>query len=923
MNIRYNKITTIKKTLASWSGNELFWLHVKGEEGIGKTWFINSILLPQLKPYFLVFNIDASVLSIPLNHHLRDIIHYLYNGNKKIFKPLLSRMPKFLGDGILRYIKLNNDYDEHSYPVKYQIELFRILVNHLSQTRYVVIVLENVSEANSDELKWLSRFFPEESSCPLLLITSGNSANFDYFGINPSKIISLKRLTSKEIFNFCSSHLKTNQLITRLISNHLQTKSNGNPRQLSYLLRIFYRQKIFEQNKIELNPEELPKVPSNLLRTEIYEKVGHTLSKNELYFFILISQIEGLIPHNLLLKIGFGFDLENNFIKTFSQAGLIEKNVYLTKKLYQISDKDLKNCFKNIADVPAVAKRLEIFNEERSVSGEKIPLVVSHFILIAGEKDLALEVALREARKFKDFGNYEMAYRQYSFFKRNLSISEKSVYFDIKIFVEIADTQGKLGLYENAFETLRDYRENLDRTQQDDWFSTTLKMAEILLHMDAFVEARYLLNDLKSKKTVSIPIKASTLMLLGDLERNFSHVEYAKRHYLNSFSILKSTNYENLKYKAYSRLADSYIQRNHNDIQKLIRESIEYFSDSSIYALHIKIELLRMLMRQKKFKDALPLALRLSSDCRSRFIPALLIQTTLYLTEIYAYYGKWYLALSRLKTLDNTSGLIYNEYTKVKILINVAIIEKELSFFGDAKATLENASDYCKKEHYLKEYYEIKVHRAHIKLLIHSYLRTREDLFEVHEWGEAHQDSELIFSSALLISSYELKKHNFSEVKKYLSKAWQILVIDRNQLDKLNYSYYLLQFLLENGRLDKAYRIVRYWKNVKIGGIKFEILGQYFEAKIFIKRENYSEALFCLKSALEIVRKYHIPMQEFIILREIINISPYIESEIDLDKYIQSLNDVFEVLSKRINDSILLRQFQESKAFETIQNLLV
>jgi disulfide oxidoreductase YuzD len=924
MNIRKNNTSSVANIFDTWSGKEFFWLHIRGEEGIGKTWFINSLLQRQLKPYFLMFYVDVSVLNIPLNHHLHNIIHHLNRKNKQFFKPIISAMPKFVGDGIIRYLNLKNEIDEHSYPLKFQIELFRILVNHLSQKKRVVIVLENVSQNNQNELQWLSRFFSEKAACSLVLITSGYPENFEYLSVNPSKIIFLKRLTSKEIYRFCSDYLKTSQINSRLISNHLQTKSNGNPRQLSYLLRVYFRKIFLRQNKSELITEKLPKVPSNLLKTEMYEKIVHTLTQKELHFLILISQVEGLIPENLLLKIGIAFNLENHFIKRFSQEGVIEENTYLSKKFYQISDKRLKYYLRTFTDSPEVALKLEIFDEENTTSKVKIPFVVSHFILNFSKKDIALQIAIREARSFSDFGDYKKAYRQYSFFKRNLSSSEKSVYSGTKIFVEIADIQEKLGLYENAFETLRDYRDYLDRTQEDDWFSTTLKMAEILIYMDAFVEARYLLSDLKGKKTATDKIKASTMMLLGDLEKNFSHSEYAQRHYLNSFNMLKSTNLENLKYKVYAKLADLYIRRNQDEsTKKLFRESIEYFSDAPVYYCLIKMEHLRICMSLKEFQEALPLALQQLNYSRIKFIPSILIQTTLYLAEIYAYYGKWYLALSRLRNLSNTSCLIYNSYTKVRILLNIAIIEKELSFFGDANATLENALNYCIQEHYLKEYYEIKVHRAHIKLLIHSYLRTKEDLLEVLDWAEAHQGSELIFSAALMISSYELKKQNFSEVKKYLSKAWQQLGMERNQLDKLNYSYYLLQYLLEIGKLDKACRIVKYWKNVKIGGVKFIILALYFEGKIQIKKGNYSEAILPLKRALEIVGKYRIPMQEFFILREIIHISPHLESEIKLEKYVHSLNMVFQELSKRINDSILLRQFQESKVFASIQSVLV
>ena len=234
---------------------------------------------------------------------------------------------------------------------------------------------------------------------------------------------------------------------------------------------------------------------------------------------------------------------------------------------------------------------------------------------------------------------------------------------------------------------------------------------------------------------------------------------------------------------------------------------------------------------------------------------------------------------------------------------------------------MSKAEGICKSENFVHEQNEIKIHKGHVQMLIHGYLRQREFLADALRWSIENQDHELFIMASLYLSSYELQQKRFSMAKKHLNEAYSQINLTRNEVDKLNYVYYLLQYLLAIKDFRWINRIIKIWEVSSRGITKFENLVIWFKAKYALKNGNYQTAFKEYKFCLRRSRKYNLAHLEFHVLKEIIILCYQAKFTKEYQKYLKQLRSSFRKLLEAIDDEILKKQFHESREVEELNKI--
>ncbi len=293
-------------------------------------------------------------------------------------------------------------------------------------------------------------------------------------------------------------------------------------------------------------------------------------------------------------------------------------------------------------------------------------------------------------------------------------------------------------------------RDHFGKDDQKSWFYASLQMAEILLRMDALAEARYLLNDLKIKKVADAFTKSFSYMLLGNLEKNLGHQDYALAKYQQALSLIDDIDDAEFIYQLYVKIRAIHLQNEKwEELKTVINKVASAIMNESRGSFMIQLDSVKFYLERKDFKSALRLGLRIYQQVKRRFNPAIMAQTILYLVDVYAFLSKWYLARSHLHQMMKIRLFITHSGTATRIYINLAVIEKEIAHYGNALKQLARAEEISKEENLLHELNEIKIHKGHIQLLIHGYLRQREYLSDALRWAIANQDQELFIMASL------------------------------------------------------------------------------------------------------------------------------------------------------------------------------
>jgi hypothetical protein len=931
---RNSELKKIHTILENWDKDKPLWIHIRGEIGSGKSHLIRYLYEQSLPDFMLLYRFNYDLFEFGVNIQLNLLFQHIYRSFTKEIEALLNQYPHYLKFAILELFQKNSDFfqdrglrEAHSYSNQFYNELlFQILEFFSTKKRKPLVVLENVDFKKNHHMDLLDSL--TSATIPMLIITSGLEEPTQFYH-DKFESINLQKLSAIDIQNFIRDYLRINENNARFIANHIQFKSQGIPGRIKFLLEAHYRDIIPDDSEEFIDTKKLRQIRISPLLEIIFQNMLKQLSDIEISIFSFLSRLIDPPPMKILEKVLQKLKMKKGILKIWIEKGYLGEEELSSEKFVFLQS-NLKAFLTRQPEAPrkTMKKIMEILDDKSTLKKLQFPLQLSHIYFQIGDKKTGLDFAHREARLLRSLNLQQRAYERYNFIKRNFAdYPGKGKNYEA-VFRETGELQKSLGLYENAFESFRELRDQIGKDDKQIWFSASLQMADILLEMDAFAEAKYLLNDLKIKKAADAHTKSYAIMLLGDLDKNLGRDDYALKKYEKALSLLDGdksevkqvgNNNQELIFQLYSKIRKIFVtSENGEELETLISKAVRMMRKGSRYHNIARLDLLKYLMDQKELKRARKIAIQLLHESKQRFDPSIMTQTVLYLVEVYAYFSKWYLARSHLRQLVQLRLFFTSQRIRVRIFMHLAVIEKEIARYGEALKLLKQAEKMCMEENYSREQNEIKIHKGHIQLLVHGYLRQREFLADALNWSIEKQDQELFIVASLYMSSYELQQGRLKKAKKHLDEARSQISESGNELDKLNYIFYLLQYLLKTDRFQRAERIAQIWQDMSSGITKFENLALWFKAKSLLKQGDFVGALSNYKLILERSRRYHLPHLEFHILKEMVDLCHQSGLDKEIRKFTSQLQSAFKMLLNAIEDEILTKQFSESREVEEL-----
>ncbi|MEJ2051808.1 MAG: hypothetical protein P8Y60_18610, partial [Calditrichota bacterium] len=500
---------------------------------------------------------------------------------------------------------------------------------------------------------------------------------------------------------------------------------------------------------------------------------------------------------------------------------------------------------------------------------KKFNYQISHLLYDIERIKSALEMAGHEAGWLMEQSKLPQAADRLYFLVRMWDLNSRQVKDIDLILGRLSEIYLRLGAYENAFEILKRQRSQvlkLTKTKPTaaihrKWINVNLRMAETLIAMDAFQEARYLIRESQIKKYCDLPSKGKCCELIGDIEFNLGHFEYARKNYKEAINYYQqSDNAENVL-KIYKKLKqlikndqDSFIKLNTNTYSIIIR-----LTTKPDYLNELLLDLLRLRMEEKNYQESLKLCINLRQNLLRVYEPKIYFQLTLYLTEVYSQLGKWHLAISLIRRESNNLYVQHRPNHLVQALIQLGMLYKEQARYGEAKSVLEKGLKLSIQYHYQVQQYEIKLHLGHMYLLSHAMLRAYEYLQQAYFWAFKEKSREVLLLANLYLSYYELQNMKIERSRKYLREAKKIINVSQNRIDNLNYLFYLGAWLYVTQRANHLRKVIDLMKKKSKNLPRYIATADYLLTKLNIYEQNFREAEKSFRAGQKIATNWNLP----------------------------------------------------------------
>lgn len=913
--------------LKEWSGEERLWIHVYGENGSGKMQFIRSLLDEQLSGLLPVLYCDFSIFPLHQWQHLRNLIHQVTRDHAGEFQGFLQTLPRKWANLIGEHFTRGGDSEPATGNQRvgdtWELNIFFEFLNYLSRKRRLLLIMPGFFEPFTEFSHVLLGVLDYAAHLPLLVLTSGSkSTDASPPGIAAENIFINKR-SVRETERIVAEHFRTEPMSSRLVTNQLYIKSSGNFQKILFMLEAYYRPLLKPGGrKRSIDHEALQTIRPSARLENLFEQLVDCQPGAMVDMLSFLCRLDDPLPAVLFQQIAQKKGFGRRTYQTWVASGIIREEVYLNEPYVLIAWAPWKAYLRQNTSIERAKWIFNHLKKQLPRLNFALPVELSTQFLDMGDFPTALELAYREARAFAKCGEYQRALERYAFLRRNfsrLTAGEKKCQ---DVLREMGEVQMKSGLYENAFESFRELRDRLKRGQRQEWVSVSLQMADALFQMDSLSEAHYIVKDLKIKKDVPLDVQVFSNLLNGELEHNFGHPEYALKYYQKALAMLPGVTDETLIMRLYEILKTSChglkVMDQFPEIVEQIRRSL---SPDSPNQARLRFDLVRWFISQHDYREALPHILALHRRSQRWQSLREIAEVRLYLADIYAYLGKWYLARSHLKKLLDSRIMLSNTRVQVDVQTRLGIVEKELGHYGAAIDLLQKALHLSRQRHLTRQVYQIKIHLGHIYLLVYGFVRARDHLMSALEWAEEHQNDEIGVTAALFMASYGLQQNQLNTAEKYLNKAHETLKMLDSPFDQLNYRYYLTIYQLKTGRLEEAENTVKSWREMANGMVKFENLALLLLGKIMMHQGRLQKARQFLETALVRNSRCRLPYFQFQILRDLATLAKQEGDTANFQRYNQQAHQAFEELLAGVGDEILQRQIEESREYDELLQL--
>ncbi len=919
MEIHQQAFHEILSILRSWDGKRFYWIHLRNEPGSGCSTLLRYLEKKKKRLPYPLFRINFSLTTVHPAMFLRWMLRETFPPPSRL-SALLEDAPPVYRQWIAQ--QFNAFLKSKTMPTGNKVRNgWQLLRWRLQQYPIFLMVDDFPNKLKNAHHRLWHQWFTVFQSSRVLLLTAGHTVP-EIEGQHPDYVLTLPGITMKGATEFLQQKYGIFELVARMLVNQLYLKSEGNLQKLHWLVRTFFPDVLAHSGKsvpIEMFQRKIhvPHSSQQLLR-----KILEQLPLAHQQILGLFSRLERPIPTKLAFPIieRAGFSRDDLLALTHEQ--FLEKESLGKENYFLMKDSPLKEFLK----VHISGDLLTPFQGSvQSVATRKsLPFAAGFYrvLLDSGYVTGALEVAFNEARCLVQQEEWEEAAEFLHFLRRNQdNLSEER---RIQVLRWLATFYQKNGLVENYFETLREYRDVLGKKATQEYLKVSLEMAEALLKMDAFGEARYLIREARAIKIAQPDTRFKSMLLAGDLERYLGHPEYAVHQYREALRLLpKVPDSQHFVLSLYQRFQEV-VQDGIEDVEldALAQALMPLSQRSPTITFRIGIDWIRRHMQQASYRRALTIAIDLYRQLRFQLTPEMVVTLDQLLGELYGTAGKWRLAAYHLRRALLMTAFASASVLKDDLLLAMGVVFKETGAYQKAIRFFERVHQQAGLRGDYLRFVQAKLHLAHIHILVHNPLKALDFIRSALRMEETLRDATLILTAKLLSVSLELQQGNYDKAAAALDAArdwaWQTM----DPVDTLHWQYYEILYAIKAGKVAQAEEKIRHFREKIPGLAKFAILSDWLSAQIYQRQTQWERAITTFQQAFQAAWQYGMWHLAFQIGLD------YLETVLSHGKprhkrtLATKVAECFQQLHQAVEDPILQKQLEESSEGDRFKQLM-
>ena len=919
MKLFYAESELVEQAVQNWDARQALRIHLFGKSGSGKRVLLQYLRNTSLSDYPTLFETDLQFFKLASREQTLGFIRQIIQNKAAQFKQYLSSYPL----SIRRSINFLLDNAHHALVSEsWILHFFYDFLKYLTERQPHVIAIQQYADFESHLTPEMRKFLDWLNRLPLIIITTGSVPLTRYEALTTELQIKMMHRNVREVEKLVNIQLNTDTVTTRLITNQLLIKSGGNIAKIKVMLEAYYRPHLQTKGKKHFIPNDMlqqMRISPDL--KEIFTALLAQLSENEKHVLGLLSHLKDALPVGIFTKLVKAVGLGDEVVQKWFVGGLINEVIHCGEAYVIVGwDNWQQYLQRHIAlqDLEPVMQLLaDLVTEQDQCTALELSGLLAHI----GKFDVAVQLALSEARLFAKNGDLMRALGRYAFVKRHLYKFPEFAAIAKDFLAELGALQLKIGLNENAFETYRELRDGLAGEEKEPWMWASLQMANALIQMDLTTEAHYLIKDIKFRKDVPVYLQAYSHVLNGEIEQYAGRIEYALNSYNQARELIPQIRDEAIVLQLFDLLKSRYAAIEHPvEILPLFAKVAEAVSHTSPTYSVMQVELIKSCIQQQDYRKGYELSINLLRRHQRYLTPRMVVQLHLYLSDIYGYLGKWRLALNHLNRLLAHSLLVPTPRIHSQVLTQRGIVHKELCHYHHAIEDLESALSIARRMNLTYQECLIKLHLGHTYLLTSNFIRAFDFLKEAQRWAEIHQEVELQFSAVLFLASYYLQQGQTDVAESMLNKAEALVSLQRNPTDYLNYSYYKALYLLKINDLAAAEDVIIHLREKAAGNTKFKWAAMYLQARWLLQKGDAKAAEALLTNLLQELPDnwYYLEIQIFKLL---IEIAETLHDPDGRKQRKQQARQVFQNMLQIVGDTILQKQMEESREFQFLREV--